>query len=62
MSRSLLNNLKRIVCYFYTTQKKAVWTEHKSSDGRVFYYNAIDNQSAWEKPDELKTKAEVSFN
>lgn len=36
------------------------WTEHKSPDGRTYYYNSITKQSAWEKPDELKTIAEVS--
>lgn len=37
------------------------WTEHKSPDGRTYYYNSITKQSAWEKPDELKTSAEVSL-
>lgn len=35
------------------------WSEHKSPDGRTYYYNSITKQSAWEKPDELKTSAEV---
>lgn len=35
------------------------WSEHKSPDGRTYYYNSITKQSAWEKPDELKTNAEV---
>lgn len=35
------------------------WTEHKSPDGRTYYYNNITKQSSWEKPDELKTIAEV---
>lgn len=35
------------------------WTEHKSPDGRTYYYNSLTKQSAWEKPDELKTTAEV---
>lgn len=37
------------------------WSEHKSPDGRTYYYNSITKQSAWEKPDELKTTAEVCF-
>lgn len=36
------------------------WSEHKSPDGRIYYYNTVTKQSAWEKPDELKTPAEVS--
>lgn len=36
------------------------WTEHKSPDGRTYYYNNVTKQSLWEKPDELKTIAEVS--
>lgn len=35
------------------------WTEHKSPDGRIYYYNNVTKQSSWEKPDELKTMAEV---
>lgn len=35
------------------------WSEHKSPDGRTYYYNSITKQSAWEKPDELKTASEV---
>lgn len=36
----------------------AEWTEHKSPDGRTYYYNNITKQSSWDKPDELKTLAE----
>lgn len=28
-------------------------------DGRIYYYNADDKQSVWEKPSALKSKAEV---
>ncbi|KFD50828.1 hypothetical protein M513_08266 [Trichuris suis] len=35
------------------------WSEHKTDDGRVFYYNKITQQSSWEKPDELKTELEL---
>jgi pre-mRNA-processing factor 40 len=38
------------------------WTEHKAPDGRTYYYNSVTKQSLWEKPDELKTPAEVSFH
>lgn len=37
------------------------WSEHKAPDGRVYYYNSITKQSSWQKPDQLKTPAEVGF-
>ncbi|XP_056320667.1 pre-mRNA-processing factor 40 homolog A [Danio aesculapii] len=39
-------------------KKKSVWTEHKSLDGKIYYYNTETKQSTWEKPDELKSPAE----
>lgn len=41
-------------------KKKSEWTEHKAPDGRTYYYNTVSKQSLWEKPNELKTPAEVS--
>lgn len=41
------------------TKSSSDWTEHKAPDGRLYYYNSVSKQSSWEKPDELKTKAEV---
>lgn len=38
-----------------------MWTEHKAPGGRVYYYNTVLRQSSWEKPDELKTAAEVEY-
>uniref|UniRef100_A0A8C1Q8D5 PRP40 pre-mRNA processing factor 40 homolog A n=1 Tax=Cyprinus carpio TaxID=7962 RepID=A0A8C1Q8D5_CYPCA len=40
------------------SKKKSVWTEHKSLDGKTYYYNTETKQSTWEKPDELKSPAE----
>uniref|UniRef100_A0A9J7YS07 Pre-mRNA-processing factor 40 homolog A n=1 Tax=Cyprinus carpio carpio TaxID=630221 RepID=A0A9J7YS07_CYPCA len=40
------------------TGPKSVWTEHKSLDGKTYYYNTETKQSTWEKPDELKSPAE----
>ena len=37
---------------------KTSWTEHRAPDGRTYYYNTATKQSAWEKPDEMKTTAE----
>ncbi|KAB7495688.1 Pre-mRNA-processing factor 40-like protein B [Armadillidium nasatum] len=39
--------------------KKTVWTEHKAPDGRTYFYNTATRQSSWEKPDELKSPAEL---
>ncbi|XP_041924901.1 pre-mRNA-processing factor 40 homolog A isoform X2 [Alosa sapidissima] len=39
-------------------QPKKVWTEHKSLDGKIYFYNTETKQSTWEKPDELKSPAE----
>ncbi|XP_039370668.1 pre-mRNA-processing factor 40 homolog B isoform X2 [Mauremys reevesii] len=40
--------------------KKPPWSEHRAPDGRVYYYNCSSKLSTWEKPDELKSKAEAS--
>eukprot|EP00962_Isochrysis_galbana_P058816 scaffold32120_cov62-Isochrysis_galbana.AAC.1 len=38
----------------------AGWTEHLSPDGRRYYYHKARGISSWEKPNELKTRAELS--
>uniref|UniRef100_A0A803T0A3 Pre-mRNA-processing factor 40 homolog A n=1 Tax=Anolis carolinensis TaxID=28377 RepID=A0A803T0A3_ANOCA len=40
------------------TGPKSMWSEHKSPDGRTYFYNTETKQSTWEKPDDLKTPAE----
>lgn len=40
--------------------QKSLWSEHKAPDGRTYFYHAETKQSAWEKPDELKSPVEVS--
>uniref|UniRef100_A0A480U017 WW domain-containing protein n=1 Tax=Sus scrofa TaxID=9823 RepID=A0A480U017_PIG len=42
-----------------TGPPRALWSEHVAPDGRIYYYNADDKQSVWEKPSVLKSKAEV---
>jgi len=46
--------------YSDKTKPTSDWTEHKAPDDRPYYYNLRTKQSSWEKPDELKTKTEVS--
>ncbi|XP_074082075.1 pre-mRNA-processing factor 40 homolog B isoform X4 [Macrotis lagotis] len=38
---------------------RVLWSEHVAPDGRIYYYNADDKQSVWEKPSVLKSKAEL---
>ena len=41
---------------------KETWTEHKAPDGRTYFYNAATRASSWEKPDSLKTPAELELS
>ncbi len=41
------------------TKKESDWKEHKAPDGRTYYHNKKTNQSVWEKPEALKSPAEV---
>ncbi|KAB5580662.1 hypothetical protein GE09DRAFT_1168059 [Coniochaeta sp. 2T2.1] len=36
----------------------ATWTEHRTPDGRVYYYNAMTNVTQWTKPEDMMTPAE----
>jgi hypothetical protein len=50
------------VCHLFSAQEKkpaTAWTEHKAPDGRMYYYNNDTKVSSWQKPDELKSNAEV---
>lgn len=38
------------------------WTEHKTAQGRVYWYHAIEKISVWEKPAELKTARERALD
>jgi len=51
-----------ILTHVVNSAEKSQWTEHTAPDGRVYYYNNVTKQSLWEKPDELKTTAEVCIN
>uniref|UniRef100_A0A8C9F1D5 Pre-mRNA-processing factor 40 homolog A n=1 Tax=Pavo cristatus TaxID=9049 RepID=A0A8C9F1D5_PAVCR len=50
--------MKVVPCFNPQIPSKSTWTEHKSPDGRTYYYNTETKQSTWEKPDDLKTPAE----
>jgi len=39
-------------------KEEVVWTDHKTQDGRTYYYNHITKKSVWTKPDELKDENE----
>ncbi|KAL5497081.1 hypothetical protein EMCRGX_G013480 [Ephydatia muelleri] len=41
------------------SKKASAWTEHKAPDGRFYYYNTETKTSSWQKPDELKSEAEI---
>lgn len=35
------------------------WQEHRTPDGRIYYYNTLTKVTQWTKPEELMTPAEV---
>lgn len=37
------------------------WSEHRAPDGRIYYHNNVTKESRWDKPDLLKTPAEVNL-
>eukprot|EP00092_Neocalanus_flemingeri_P017009 GFUD01018396.1.p1 GENE.GFUD01018396.1~~GFUD01018396.1.p1 ORF type:complete len:772 (-),score=299.87 GFUD01018396.1:2031-4274(-) len=40
----------------------SAWSEHKAPDGRIYFYNTATKQSAWEKPDIMKTVTELQLS
>lgn len=40
------------------SKSAANWTQHKTPEGQVYYYNTVTKQSSWDKPDDLKTETE----
>lgn len=38
------------------------WQEHRTPDGRAYYYNTLTKQTQWTKPEDMMTGAEVSLN
>lgn len=37
----------------------AAWQEHRTPDGRVYYYNPLTKVTQWTKPEDLMSPAEV---
>ncbi|KAG8953364.1 hypothetical protein FRC03_011795 [Tulasnella sp. 419] len=37
------------------------WTEHRTADGRLYWYNNTTKASSWEKPEELKSPFEKAL-
>ena len=42
-----------------STEVASDWTKHEAPDGRTYFYNKKTRESKWEKPDILKTGAEL---
>ncbi|KAK9448763.1 uncharacterized protein V1518DRAFT_418161 [Limtongia smithiae] len=40
----------------------SAWREHKTTDGRVYFYNIVTKESRWTKPDELLTAKERALS
>ena len=63
MKTSTLENRKNVKQDMAAAEPgKETWTEHKAPDGRTYFYNAATRQSSWEKPDPLKTPAELQLS
>ena len=42
-------------------QPPQVWQEHRTPDGRSYFYNTITKVTQWTKPEEMMGAAEVSM-
>lgn len=40
-------------------QPPATWQEHRTADGRTYYYNPVTQVTQWTKPEDMMTPAEV---
>lgn len=41
--------------------EQSQWSEHRTPDGRIYYFNKLTNQSSWEKPEDLKKEPEQNL-
>uniref|UniRef100_A0A4W3HVU5 Pre-mRNA-processing factor 40 homolog A n=1 Tax=Callorhinchus milii TaxID=7868 RepID=A0A4W3HVU5_CALMI len=57
-TKCLSSSQPGVIPKVHVSKYKSIWTEHKSPDGRTYFYNSDTKQSTWEKPDELKSHAE----
>jgi pre-mRNA-processing factor 40 len=44
---------------FGQTPPPGIWQEHKTPEGRAYYYNSVTKITQWTKPEEMMTAAEV---
>jgi hypothetical protein len=42
-------------------QPPSAWQEHRTPDGRPYYYHAASKTTQWTKPEEMMTPAEVGL-
>lgn len=40
-------------------QPPSAWQEHRTPDGRAYFYNSTTKVTQWTKPEEMMTPAEV---
>jgi len=40
----------------------APWQEHRTPDGRTYYFNPLTKVTQWTKPEDLMSPAEVSHH
>lgn len=41
-------------------QPPSAWQEHRTPEGRAYYYNSTTKTTQWTKPEEMLTPVEVS--
>ena len=51
----------RYSCFSLGHSQAMTWVTHKTADGREYYHNTATNQTAWEKPIELKSDQEKAL-
>ena len=42
-------------------QPPTVWQEHRTPEGRAYFYNSATKETTWTKPEEMMSPAEVNI-